>query len=299
MQYLRVGHVTQQEAGTGASVFLFDRPAVGSYLLCGSAPATHELHALEVDATVPHIDGLALLGGSAFGLNAVAGVMQWCNERQRGLKVPHGVVPIIPAAAIYDLAYLQPIAPTPDDAYLACDAATENNTQQGRIGAGTGATVGKMIASAKPMAGGLGRAEIMLLNGVSVIAYAVVNSMGDIRHSAGQIIAGAKYANGEFANLEQHLLSGQDELIVSECNTTLVAIFTNAAFSKIELKRIAKVASAGMARAISPVFTRYDGDIVFCISLGDHIASENVVGAMAAEAVREAIVNAVINSTVV
>lgn len=299
MQFLKIGHVSHDKAGTGTSVFLFDRPAVGAYLLCGSAPATHEIHTLELDATVPHINALTLVGGSAFGLQAAAGVMRWCSERQRGLQLPHGVVPIVPAAGIYDLAYKEAMAPSADDGYIACDSATEDNTQQGRIGAGTGATVGKFMKSAKPMTGGLGRAELILMNGVSVIAYAVVNSMGDIRDKTGRIIAGACLPDGTFANSEEHLLSGQDEIMSSDLNTTLIAIFTNASFSKEALKRIAKVASAGMARAISPVFTRYDGDIVFCFSLGDHIASENVIGAMAAEAVREAIVNSVRNSAIV
>lgn len=299
MQFLKIGHVSHDKAGTGTSVFLFDRPAVGAYLLCGSAPATHEIHTLELDATVPHINALTLVGGSAFGLQAAAGVMRWCSERQRGLQLPHGVVPIVPAAGIYDLAYKEAMAPSADDGYIACDSATEDNTQQGRIGAGTGATVGKFMKSAKPMTGGLGRAELILMNGVSVIAYAVVNSMGDIRDKTGRIIAGACRPDGTFANSEEHLLSGQDEIMSSDLNTTLIAIFTNASFSKEALKRIAKVASAGMARAISPVFTRYDGDIVFCFSLGDHIASENVIGAMAAEAVREAIVNSVRNSAIV
>lgn len=299
MQFLKVGHVSHHDLGTGISVFLFDRPATGVYWLCGSAPATHELATLELDATITQVHGLVLTGGSAYGLGAVSGVMQWLTEQHRGVSVPHGIVPIVPAAAIYDLAYKSPIAPTHADAYLACETATEDNALQGQMGAGTGATVGKMIASAAMMTGGLGRAEIMLLNGVTVLVYAVVNCMGDIRNSNGHIIAGAQYANGEFANGEQHLLSGQDESIVSINNTTLITIFTNARFSKSELKRIAKVASAGMARAISPVFTQYDGDIVFCFSLGDHIASENVVGAMAAEAVRDAIINAVSDSTVV
>lgn len=299
MQNLKIGHHTEEEQGTGVTVFLFETPARGAYTLCGSAPASHELHTLELDALIPHVNGLMFAGGSAFGLCAVEGVMCWLKERDRGYSMPTGVVPIVPAAGLYDLAVKKPYTPTAEHAYLACEAAVVNNEKQGNIGAGTGASVGKFVSTAQPMSGGLGRAEITLSNGVSVLAYAVVNSLGDVFDVTGNIIAGAQLASGEFADCTQHLLSGEDGWMTTGSNSTLVAVFTNAMFSKIELKRISKVAIAGMARAISPVFTRYDGDIAFCFSLGDMQASENVVGVMAAEAVRQAIVNAVKNSVLV
>lgn len=299
MQGLKVGHFTNQASGTGVSVFLLENGAQGAYWICGSAPATHELVVLDPDNSVPQLHGLVLVGGSAYGLFAAAGVMNYLTEQQIGHKTPHGVVPIVPAAAIYDLAFKESQAPTVEEAYQACLQAKEDNQASGRIGAGTGATVGKLIPGARPMTGGLGYARTSLPNGTTVIAYAVVNCVGDVRDARNEIIAGARKANNEFADCTEYLLSGQGEIdLFAHGNTTLVAVFTNARFSKSELKRIAKMASAGMARAISPIFTRFDGDMLFCVATGEHAASELTVGTMAAEAVRLAIVDAVKQSEI-
>jgi L-aminopeptidase/D-esterase-like protein len=297
MQHLRIGHYTNKEDQTGVSVFLFEKPVQGVYHLCGSSPASHELHPLELENSVNTVDGLVLTGGSAFGLNCVAGVMQWFKEKNRGVKTPFGNIPIVPAAAIFDLGIGTDRGPTADEAYQACKVAIENNIEQGRIGAGTGATVGKLIPNKNKMSGGLGFAEITLADGLSVIAYVVVNCCGDVRDNE-KIIAGACFSSKEFINCEQYILSGKKHETHLSFNTTLAAIFTNAAFSKMELKRIAKIAVAGLARAISPVFTQYDGDIIFCFSMGEKEACELTVGTMAAEAVRLAIINAVKDSVI-
>jgi L-aminopeptidase/D-esterase-like protein len=296
MHTLKVGHYTNHTHATGVSVFILDRPSPAVYSVLGASPASHELHVLELEGNVPYIDGILFSGGSAFGLNSVAGVMKWFQEQGRGYQTPHAVVPIVPAAGIYDLAVTSAIPPTPEEAYEACLNAVENNVAQGRIGAGTGASVGKLVPHAHRMSGGIGYSEMNLTNGVSVVAYAVVNSLGDVRDQQGNIIAGARLENGEFADCERYLLTGHKEVVSDLANTTLVAVFTNAKFSKIELKRITKVASAGMARAVSPVFTRDDGDIIFCASIGERHALEMIVGTMAAEVVRMAIVNAVKDS---
>jgi L-aminopeptidase/D-esterase-like protein len=294
MQGLRIGHFTQTSKGTGASVFLFDTPAIGAYYLCGSSPASHELGPLELAANVTHLNGLGLLGGSAFGLNAVAGMMRWLNEEKRGWAVPHGVVPIVPAAAIYDLLVKEPVAPTPNDVYAACVAAREDNMERGRIGAGTGATVGKIVPDSQRMTGGLGRAELTLANGVSVLVYSVVNSVGDVLAADGKILAGACDSAGAFANCTQWLLSGHHEKrLPPASNTTLTAIFTNVKLSKAELHRISK-----MAVAISPAFTRYDGDIIFAISLGEMEAPEMLIGSLAAHLTQQSIINAVNDSII-
>ena len=299
MRNLKVGHTTDEEKGTGATVFLFEEPAVAAYCLCGSAPASHELATLELESSVTHIDGILFSGGSAFGLNTVFGMMRWFEEEGRGFPTPYGRIPIVPTAGIFDLAYKKPLPPTADSIYEACERARTDCTLQGRIGVGTGASVGKLVPHAYPMSGGLGYARILLSNGLEVLAYVVVNSVGDVRDLTGQIIAGARLPNGEFANGEQYLLEGRTQKgIFGEANTTLAAVFTNASFSKIELKRIAKMAVAGMARAITPVFSRFDGDMVFCVSLGTVEYPEEVVGTMAAEVVRAAIVNAVSESVV-
>jgi L-aminopeptidase/D-esterase-like protein len=300
MKGLKIGHFTQAAHGTGASVFLFDTPAVGTYYLCGSSPATHELGPLEVAANVTHLNGLALFSGSAFGLTAVGGVMRWLQEANQGWATPHGVVPIVPAAAIYDLVVNQALPPTADDAYTACKNAREDNTECGRIGAGTGASVGKVIPDGQRMTGGIGRAEFTLPDGATVLVYVVVNSVGDVRDKNGKIIAGARLSDGTFGDCERWLQSGQHEKRLHlNNNTTLAAVFTDAIFSKAELQRIAKMAVAGMGRSISPAFTRYDGDIIFCVSLGEHLATEVVVGAVATGLVQQAIINAVQGSTVI
>lgn len=299
MRGLKIGHYTDTLHGTGVSVFLFEESAAGGYWICGSAPATHELAALDPDNSVPRCHGLVLTGGSAFGLHAAYGVMQYLQEKNIGHPVPSGVVPIVPAAAIYDLSYKSPVPPTAEHAYTACVHAATDNIERGRVGAGTGATVGKLIPYAKSMGSGIGRAVLAQSDGLEVAAYVVVNSVGDV-HDHGKMIAGARDVHGKFANCEQFLLSGQAENeLFSQGNTTLAAVFTNAALEKDVCKRIAKMAVAGLARAISPVFTRFDGDIVFCMSVGDIPASELTVGAMAAEAVRLAIVDAVKDSEVI
>lgn len=299
MENLRVGHFTNQTYGTGISVFLFEKPAQASYHLCGSAPASHELHTLDLETSVTHIDGLVLTGGSALGLGAISGVARWFKENDRGFPTPYGRVPIVPGAGIFDLGVGQPLPPTSEEAYQACLSAIQNNQEQGRIGAGTGASVGKAIPHASPMSSGIGFAEINLPNGLSVAAYAVVNSLGDIYDATGQIIAGACLPDKRFADCQAYLLAGENEAeIFTPKNTTLVAIFTNAACSQVVLKRIAKMATAGMAKAVAPVFTQYDGDLIFCASLGKEIASELMLGVIASEVTRQAIVNSVKNAVV-
>lgn len=299
MRGLKVGHFSHFEHGTGVSVFLFEGSATGAYWICGSAPATHELVVLDPDNSVPQLHALVLAGGSAYGLFAAEGAMTYLTERGIGHKTRHGVVPIVPAAAIYDLIYKKAVPPSAKDTYQACVEAKENNTLSGRIGAGTGATVGKIVPDTHHMSGGIGRAELKVQNGVAVIAYAVVNCVGDVRDEHSQIIAGACNEKGVFANGEAYLRSGRaEENLFEQGNTTLVAVFTNAAFPKESLKRIAKMSAAGMARAISPVFTQFDGDILFCVSVGEAKASELTVGTMAAEAVRLAILDAVKESVI-
>jgi len=293
MNWLKVGHTTCEDKGTGISVFLFDPAVCGAYHVCGSAPATVELPAMNLENIVKTFNALVLTGGSALGLSATAGVMRWMNEHKQGLTTPYGLVPIIPAAAIYDLGVKQPLPPTAEDAYQACVAATSNNFASGMIGAGRGATVGKLVPNTKPSSGGIGCAKIEIKGGISVLAYAVVNSVGDVRDTSGQIIAGAMDQNNQFSDTDKYLLSGDFSDTIATSNTCLVTVFIDADLSQIELKRIAKMAVAGMGSCISPVFTRYDGDVIFCFANGDKKAPEMVVGTMAAKAVQQAIINAV------
>ncbi len=298
MQGLKVGHFSHYDKGTGVTVFLFTREARGSYVICGAGPASCELAPLDPEMSVGTVHALMFGGGSAFGLHASLGVMNYLVENKIGLKLPHGLVPIVPAACVYDLFYKAAHYPTAEDAYHACIHAKENDVASGQIGAGTGATVGKLPGK-KRMTGGIGRAEIITESGLQVVAYALVNAVGDV-YNQGKIIAGAVSETGEFINCEKFLLSGTHfEIFPAKGNTTLVAVFTNAKLSKPALKRVAKMSIAGMARSISPIFTCYDGDIAFAFSLGEFDAPVIAVGTMAAEAVRLSIIDAVKNSQVV
>lgn len=300
MNGLKIGHFMDKINGTGLTVFLLEDGAVGAYMLCGSGPASRELAVLDPEVSVPNLQALMFTGGSAFGLNASQGVMDYLTERNIGHPTIAGVVPIVPAAAIFDLAYKKSVIPTPLQAYEACKIASENNVETGSIGAGSGAMVGKLIPNAKRMKGGLGYAKMQLPNDIEVMAYVVVNSIGDIRDSQGNFVAGARDDQGNFANCEAFLLAGNTEKnLFSQSHSTLAVVFTNAKFSKAELKRIAKAAIAGIARAVFPVFTRYDGDILFCVSVGEKIASELTIGTIAAEVVRLAILDAVKDSEII
>lgn len=300
MDNLRIGHATDLNHGTGVSVFLFPEGAIGAYIICGSAPASHELAVLDPDSSVPKLYGLMFAGGSAFGLAAVQGVLQYLSEQNIGHATRVKPVPIVPAACIYDLAFKSSQPPQAEQAYAACISAQQNNLLRGRIGAGTGATVGKIVPDMRLMSGGFGQAQLVLSNGVKVSAFAVVNSVGDVYNEAGQIIAGAQMPSGQFVDANQYLLSGKAEIdLFSQSQSTLVAVCTTARFSKDALKRISKMIIAGIARTVYPVFTPYDGDIVFMISVAEESASELSVGALAAQAVQLAIRDAVKDAQVI
>lgn len=301
MKGLKVGHFTDSEAGTGLTVLLFEEPAVASYNIPGLAPASHEMLLLNPEMSVANINALLLTGGSALGLAAVKGVCDFLIQHETGLRLPHGgVIPIVPALGIYDLAYKKPVIPTEQAAYKACQSAKENHTESGQIGAGTGASVGKLIKEACPMTGGSGYAHITLKNDVEVAVYVVVNAVGDVRDEHNKIIAGASTEDGNFFNSEQYLQSLQSDFVFFESsNTTLVVVVTDAVFSKSELKQISKMAVAGMARAISPIFTPFDGDALLSISMGQKEAPVITIGTIAAELVRAAIVNAVKHSEII
>lgn len=298
---LRIGHISSSDGVTGLTVFLFDQAVAGGYWLCGSSPASRELTSLLPTANVTVMHALVFTGGSAYGLDCCSGVMQWLREHQQGYQTPHGVVPIVPTVAIYDRSVQSGTFPTSKLAYQACMNANVANEQYGSIGAAAGATVGKLLQDANFMTGGFGYAELSGPNKLQVAAFAVVNCVGDVINEQGQTIAGAIDDKGNFFNMASAIKAGKalrTRIRPLQAGTTLVATFSNAKLDRIQLTRIAKVACGGMARAISPVFTNYDGDIVFSISLGENIADEIVVGVLSAEAVRLAILHAVSKSTI-
>jgi len=282
-----IGHYSNTKTQTGLTVLLPDQPVKCHYHICGGAPATHSLTSLESEHLVDHIDALLFTGGSAFGLGAVSGLLQWLSEQGRGFPTAAARVPIVPAAAIYDLGVGQVDHPLPEHAYAACQNASKE-IPQGLMGAGAGARVGKLFPQAQSMAGGLGYSELSV-GDLQVSALAVVNCVGDVIGDDGSIIAGAKQDNA-FFDTQKNLLSGMpSHSKLQGKNTTLVAVMTNATLDKPGLKRLSKMASSGLARAINPAFTPFDGDIVFAMSNGNQEASDLLVGTLAAEAVAQAI----------
>jgi L-aminopeptidase/D-esterase-like protein len=292
---IRLGHAHDLVARTGCTVILPEQPAITGVDVRGSAPGTREIELLRPVRLVQAIHGLLLTGGSAFGLDAAGGVQKYLEERGLGFDVGVTKVPIVPAAVIFDLGVGDAhVRPNAEMAYQACLSASANEARQGAIGAGCGATVGKLRAMASSMPGGLGMAS-WRKDDLVIAALAVVNAFGDIvdQHT-GKILAGAKREDGSFIDTLAHLKNFPVAPFSPwSGNTTLVAVATNAAFNKEEITKIAQMAQDGLARAIRPVHTPFDGDIVFALSVGKEQADVLAVGAIAAELVAEAIVNAI------
>lgn len=286
------GHSSHPDIATGCTVFDFPERAICSYYMPGSAPATREVQLLAPEATVDAIDALVFSGGSTFGLGTADGVLQYLVEQGRGIITDGVIIPIVPAACIYDLSEKCNAYPTADDAYAACQ---QLGTEQsmGQIGAGTGATVGKCMADGSPSAGGFGMAQMSSDEGIVIAAAAVVNAVGDIRDRYNRILAGAVDDEGDFIDLRDALQQQSPRTLVSQTNTTLIAVFTNVALDKAALKQLAKAASAGLARTCYPACTPYDGDSIFALSLGDYQCDPLQLGHLAAEVVEQAIINAV------
>jgi L-aminopeptidase/D-esterase-like protein len=291
---IRIGHAHDERARTGCTVILPDRPAVAGVDVRGSAPGSREIEALKPVRLVQEIHGVLLTGGSAFGLDATGGVQKYLEERGIGYDVQVAKVPIVPTAVIFDLAVGDAkVRPTAEMAYRTCVEASTTETRMGLVGAGCGATVGKIRGMQNCMLGGVGMASWKSGN-LAIGALVVVNAVGDvIDPQNGKIIAGAKNDDGSFVNTQRHLKSNFLSPFKSWGNTTLAVVATNATFKKEGITKIAEMAQDGLARAILPSHTLYDGDMVFALSVGDEQADVMAAGAIAAELVTEAIVRAV------
>jgi L-aminopeptidase/D-esterase-like protein len=297
---LVLGHATDVEGATGCTVV---RGASGPFRcavhVMGRATGTRELALLAPDQLVDRVDALLLAGGSAYGLDAAAGVMRWLEERGQGFPVGDGVVPIVPGAVVFDLAPLGRFdaRPTPAMGHAACDAARAE-PDEGSVGAGTGATVGKAAGPAYAMKGGLGIGASDA-DGLEVRALAVVNALGDVRDGGGRIVAGARDAGGRFLDSMEHIAHGSDERTRFETlagrNTTLCVVATNAALDRVQLGSVARAASAALYRRITPVGTAFDGDLVFATAPleGGAPAAAPRVEALAVLALEQAIERAV------
>jgi L-aminopeptidase/D-esterase-like protein len=282
-----VGHATDSDGATGLTIVRgMHQPLRGAVALFGRATGSRELHTLDPAHLADRVDALLLTGGSAYGLDACAGAMRWLEEHGRGFPVGSCVVPIVPAAVIFDLAPLGRFdaRPTAEMAYAACDAARPAPIAEGSVGAGTGATVGKVAGAEWAMKGGVGCA-VAASTGITVGALAVVNALGDVRDASGQILAGARGERGGFID-SARVLAGSAEgtpfARVALQNTTLCVVATDVPLSRVELTQVARAAGAALFRRITPSGTSYDGDIVFALCPREGTSASE--GAMQVEA---------------
>ncbi len=292
---IRVGHATDTRALTGCTVVLCEQGAVGGVDVRGSAPGTRETDLLRPMNLVERVHAVLLTGGSAFGLAAADGVMRYLEERGIGFHVGTVRVPIVPAAVIFDLMVGDAtVRPTAEMGYAACRAASGGAVEEGSVGAGTGATVGKLLGPTSAMKGGVGTWSIGLPGAVTVGALVVVNAFGDIRDDeTGQILAGARDpSTGRFLDTVQTLLTVEGGRGFAT-NTTVGVIATNAKLTKEEANKLAQLAHDGLARVVSPAHSLYDGDTLFALSLGNAQGDAVSLGVAAAKAVAEAVKRAV------
>jgi L-aminopeptidase/D-esterase-like protein len=262
----------------------------------GSAPGTRETDCLQPVHLVQQVHAVVLAGGSAFGLAAADGVMRYLEERGIGFRMGKAIVPIVPAAVIFDLSVGDgSVRPDPEMGYQACLAATDGQPAVGSVGAGTGATVGKIRGHSYAMKGGVGTFSQSFGDGIIVGALTVVNALGDvINPDTGQIIAGARDPqSGAFLDTVKQMTEHFDQTILARGNTTLSVVATNAALSREQATKVAQMAHNGLARTIRPCHTMVDGDVIFALSLGSQQADVSAVGAVAAEVVARSIIEAV------
>jgi L-aminopeptidase/D-esterase-like protein len=286
------------ERPTGCTAILAEGGAVGGVDVRGGAPGTRETDLLDPVNTVQKVHAVVLSGGSAFGLDAASGVVRYLEERGTGFKVGSITVPIVVGAILFDLQVGDDpqIRPGPDCGYRAATRATNNAVEEGNVGAGAGATVGKLAGFERAMKAGLGTASISLPDGLIVAALVAVNAVGDIVDpGTGRVIAGVRTADGAaLADARLLMRSAGSDTASSGQNTTIGVVTTNARLTKAQATKIAQMAHDGLARAIVPSHTPLDGDTIFSLATATHEGQPNValIGALAAEAVSEAILRA-------
>jgi L-aminopeptidase/D-esterase-like protein len=305
---IKVGHHTLKERPTGCTVVLVDgQGAVGGVSQRGGAPGTSETDLLDPSNLVDRVNAVVLAGGSAFGLDARQGVVRYLEERSVGFRTAAGVVPIVPGAILFDLGFGgdSRIRPTAECGYRAASGATDGPVAEGNVGAGAGATVGKLGGRVEhsgypggrrsPMKAGIGSASMTLPNGLAVGAIVAVNAVGDIIDPrTGQVVAGVRNPDGTLADARKVLREGTGASPAPAQNTTIAVVATNARLSKVQAHRMALMADDGLARAINPAHTVGDGDTVFSLATGTWPGEVDltVIGGLAAEALSEAIVRA-------
>lgn len=325
VQGVLVGHWSDPVHGTGCTVVLTPEGSCGGVDVRGSAPGTRETALLNPVNRVDRVHGVLLSGGSAYGLGAAHGVVEWLAERGFGWFTPAAPVPIVPAAILYDLGFGgSAVYPTQEEAYAACESASDADDKRGSIGAGTGCTVGKLLGVDRCTRGGLGQASAELPGGVVVSALIAVNAVGDIVDPIrAEQVAGARDPESGLlvdslsvaASLDSFFFrpSGPDSIPSSPSpdqsdsednhpvqeNTSIGVVATNLSLSKTEVTKLAQMAQTGVSRTTRPAHTLYDGDCLFGLSTGalDAQIELSLLGAVAAEVVAAAVLDGVLNAT--
>jgi L-aminopeptidase/D-esterase-like protein len=302
VQGVKVGHFTDRRRPTGCTVLLFEKGAAAGVDVRGSAPGTRETDLLNPVKSVQQVYAILLAGGSAWGLDAASGVMRYLEEHGLGFHFGSAVVPVVPAAILFDLGVGDAkIRPTAESGYQACRAATAGKVAEGNVGAGAGATVGKMFGMKSAMKSGIGTASIRIANtGIVVAAIAAVNAVGDVVDPrTGRIVAGARKPDGSgFMDTMARIREGHGVELAAGSNTTLGVVATNVAFDKTQLTKIAQMSHDGLARTIYPIHTPSDGDTIFAVATGAIAtrANHGAIGALAADVLAEAVLRAVKNA---
>ncbi|HET7291990.1 MAG TPA: P1 family peptidase [Vicinamibacteria bacterium] len=306
---VKVGHFTLSEKPTGCTAVLTEYGATAGVDVRGGAPGTRETDLLEPRNSVSVVHAIVLSGGSAFGLEAATGVVRWLEERGHGYDVGVARVPIVPAAILFDLplAGKPSVRPGADCGYRAAAAASDGPVAEGNVGAGAGATVGKLLGPGRAMKAGIGSVAIAMPDGLVVGALVAVNAVGDVIDPAsGKVVAGVRTEDGKgLADARVLLRSGSTAARrpgAGITNTTLGVVATNVALTKAQAQKVAQMAHDGLARALSPVHTPRDGDTVFALATARlDVATDDarltLIGALAAEAIADAIVRAALQSS--
>lgn len=306
-----IGHAQDEKALTGCTVILCEAGAVGGVDQRGGAPGTRETDLLRPLHLVEKVHAVLLTGGSAFGLDAAGGVMRFLEERQIGFDTGYARVPIVPAAVIYDLGLGKPdVRPDANMGYQACTQAGKVPLQQGSMGAGTGASVGKILGMGQATKSGVGSASISVSHGLIVGALIVVNAFGEVVDPmSNKIFAGVRNPNLQpgsppetplfipTLDIMEQLATQRPISFSQSSNTVIGVIATNASLSKDQANLVAMMAQDGVARSIRPAHTLVDGDTLFTLSTGSLKTDVNLVGALAVEVVSQAIRKAIQTAT--
>ncbi|HNQ45689.1 MAG TPA: P1 family peptidase [Syntrophorhabdus sp.] len=293
---IKVGHASDFKGYTGCTVILCEDGATCGIDIRGSASGTRQVDALGINHIVEHVHAILLSGGSSFGLDAATGVSRYLEEKGVGFDVGPTKIPIVPTAVIFDILFGDPKArPTLELGYEACMNAGDT-VEEGSVGVGTGAAVGKIFELSRAMKGGVGTSSVVMPDGLVVASLVVVNAFGDIIDNVtGKIIAGARVAPDslEFANTVESIKKGAVKKQFGLVNTTLGVVATNAKFNKKEITKVAQIAQGGLIKTINPVHTTFDGDLVFALATGVYEADINLVGVLGEFVIAEAIKRAV------